>query len=530
MIRLDGPGKANGHPDTLDGVDGVVEASSAATLFDGMLGRWAEQDPTRPAIEARGQVLSYGEVARLVRCVAGLLRAHGVGRSDRVLLQFSNSVEHVVSLIATTALGALAVAVPAAGPDRLRYIADLTQPRLCLYGDGVAVADGVPRYLLRVDLADPETFGLANLGVLEPLPRVEATDSALILFSSGSTGRPKAVVLRHKQLLATSRNLSAACDLRPGHRDLVIAPMPHSGGWQRVAATLYAGGCLVIPDPGIPPQALLELLPAREIHGAFFPSTMLRLLLRVGEAALRESLRTVRSIELGSTTVAPSELRLLRDLVPGGGVFLYYGLTECSRATILSVRAHPAKCETVGRPTPGVEIQISDPGGHAVPVGDRGEIWLRGPQQTDSYFGRPDLDQERFCGGWLRTGDHGQVDADGFLRFLGRTDDMITCASYHFFPAEVETELGRVPGVSEYIVVGVSDPTGLLGEMPHAFVLPENAEAWAPGSFLGYARSRLPAHMTPRAAIPVREFPLTPTGKIDRKATVELYGRHRRSG
>src|SRR5207249_3489535 len=116
--------------------------------------------------------------------------------------------------------------------------------------------------------------------------------------------------------------------------------------------------------------------------------------------------------------------------------------------------------------------RICDESGQSLPIGQPGQIFLRGPQQTEGYFGLPELNRERFQDGWVITGDYGFLDAEGFLTLRGRRDDLITSAGFHFFPAEVETELGPVPGVLEYLVAGIRDPSGILEQLPWAFVVP----------------------------------------------------------
>jgi len=193
-------------------------------------------------------------------------------------------------------------------------------------------------------------------------------------------------------------------------------------------------------------------------------------------------------------------------------VLWQYGLTECSRALILDARARPDKLHTVGCPTPGVEVMIADPDGAARATGESGEILLDAPQRARRYWNRPDMDRERFHGRWLRTGDIGRIDDEGFVTYLGRQDDMINCGGLSYFPAEVERELGPVPGVAEYIIAGVPDPRGVMEHVPWAFVVPETADSWTPGGFARAARDRLPPHMVPRNIVRLPSMPLIASG------------------
>ena len=185
-------------------------------------------------------------------------------------------------------------------------------------------------------------------------------------------------------------------------------------------------------------------------------------------------------------------------------------------------RAHPDRLNTVGTALPGVTISIRDEDGNDLPAGLPGEIHLRSPHLATGYWEQPDLNQ-RFVNGWLATGDHGHLDADGFLTLLGRHDDLINCGGHCFFPAEVEQLLGTPSGVEQYLVAGVADPRGVLQEVPWAFVVPIDATSWTPEAFLALARGNLPGHMVPRHVVTVPRLPLTASGKPDRLETVKLY-------
>jgi long-chain acyl-CoA synthetase len=499
----------------------LVRRWSASATASAQSGLVAEHD--RVALELGSERISYGELHRLVGETCDLLERAEVRRGDRVVVLFPTSPEYVVAVLAITALGAIAVPVPTgASTDRLAYIAGITEPRFCLHGEGISPPDGVAAHclVLATDTGRPPASPARS-----SIEGATSEDEAMILFSSGSTGRPKGVVLRHRHLLATAQNLSSVFGLDADHRELIVAPMYHSDGWQRVAATLYVGGCVVMSKRALNPKVLLESIGELSINGFFIPPPMLRLLLRSPPDVFRLAMKTVRSLELGSAPVTAAELRHVAEQIPSAKIFFHYGLTECSRAVILSVRDDDAKLDTVGAPAPGVSLRIRDASGRDVGPGEQGQIWLRGKQQTDGYFKLPELDRERFVDGWLATGDYGSVDADGYLTLLGRRDDMITSAGFHFFPAEVETELGALPGIVDYVIAGIPDASGILGQVPWAFVVAADASHDAPARIIAYARSKLPPHMVPRQVVVIPAIPLTPSGKPDRAKTAALFAK-----
>ena len=357
----------------------------------------------------------------------------------------------------------------------------------------------------------------------QPVLAERADRIGVIRYSSGSTGQPKGVPLRQGQLTWTAGTLASVFGLGPSHREIIIAPVTYSGAWGRVAATLYAGGCLVLSQGPLSVQGILEDIETYGATGFFTPPPLVRVLLASPPDTARRALSTCRSIEIGSAPFAARELEQFMDLVPGARVFVHYGLTECSRAVILDTRSHPDKLHTVGRPAPGVEVAIVDDDGRRLGNQQSGEILLRGPQRADSYWNRPELTRDRFVDGWLATGDYGKLDEDGFLTVVGRKDDRINSGGYSFFPAEVEAELGPIEGVGQYLIAGVPDPRGVLGQVPWAFVVPTDPESWSPRDFLRLARKRVPPHMVPRWVVRVPGLSLTSSGKPDRRGTVDLY-------
>ena len=490
---------------------------------------WRTDLHARPAFAVGEASLSYGDLLDLVRAIAERLLDFGVAPGDRVLLLLPNCVEHVAALLAVASVCGIAVPLdPDSGAARLAHVIDETDPRLCLVLEGADAPPRVQCVTCRVDLSAPSVrfspAPRAHRRSSAALPPVDPDEIALLRYSSGTTGVPKGVPLTHGQILWTASTLATIYGLDAGHRDYVVSPMGHSGSWQRVAMTLANGGGVVLAQGLVSLAAILEDIESFAVTGFYMPPPLMRMLLKASPDRVRRALAGCRSIESGSASLSAEELRHLMDLAPAARVFFHYGLTECSRAVILDARSHPDKLETVGRPTTGVELLLRGDDGRPAGPGQSGQILLRGPQLATSYWNRPELTKESYIDGWFATGDYGQLDGDGFLTFLGRRDDLINSAAYSFFPAEVELELGPVDGAAQYVVAGMPDPSGVVGQVPWAFVVPAEPEAWSPRDFLAVARKRLPPHMVPRMAVPVSSLPLTSSGKPDRRRTVELHG------
>ncbi len=500
--------------------------AQSVTLLDHVL---SGKDPVAPALMAEAGALSHGALAALIDRLARRLRAVGLGGRERVLVQYPNAPEQLIAVLGTMAAGGVAVPLPPdASGERVRYVAVQSGARASLAPSGGAVVPGLARFEVAVDVG-AGSVDLSAEGATDDRPRADTSagdasgDLALVLYSAGSTGRPKGVALGHGQLTWTARTLARSYRIDRQHRELILVSLAHSDGLQRALATLGAGGAVALSEGPLSVSGIMEDIVRYEARGFFAPSPLVRMMLMASRART-DALARCHTIETGSAPLTSGEVRALMDAAPNARVFVHYGLTECSRAVILDARAHPDRLDTVGRASSEVDISVRDAEGRPLGADARGEIALRGPQLAHGYWGQPELSGERFRDGWLSTGDYGMLDDEGFLRLLGREDDLINSAGHHFFPAEVENELGPIPGVAEYLVAGVPDPRGVLGEVPWAFVVPADASQWVPGPFLAAVRDRLPAHMRPRQVVAVASLPRTASGKPSRRRTVEMHG------
>lgn len=493
----------------------------------------SDHDGARNTLRFGDDVVTRNDLQELVEATAFELRSHGVTKGDRVALVLGNTPEYVVAFFAVTALGGIVVSIDERiGAERLRAIAKDTRPLFCMQTCELDATRELefPRIEFTVDLASRTTYCGRKLcgdhiDLKSDVGNVVMDDPALILFSAGSTGHPKGVVLRHGGLFKTAQTVSGVIGMQSDHNDLILSPMTHSGGWQRVTGTILSGGCVVLPQPGMfSVPGLLEDVERNNINGFFTTPPFIRMMLNTAAEKFVGRVPSLRSIEIASAPLTAAELEQLLNLFPHINVFFQYGSTECSRALILDSRGRSDKLHTVGVPTPGVQVRICDTDGNDVADGDDGEVLLGAEQMSTGYFERPDLNAERFRDGWLITGDYGRIDDEGFLTLLGRKDDMINCGGHSYFPAEVEIELGSIEGVASFLVAGVPDPAKVLTDVPWVFVVPEDPEHWSVPEFLASVRRRLPPHMVPRNVVVVESLPLTPSGKPSRRRTLELYG------
>jgi long-chain acyl-CoA synthetase len=377
----------------------------------------------------------------------------------------------------------------------------------------VGVADGYERWLAAYDALDRGRRGGSAEVVVQ-------------MYTSGTTGVPKGV-------LTTHGNLAAAAETSPRWRfdgssvSLTPLPMFHIGGIGWAFVGLWNGATTILVRD-FEAATVLETLERRHVTNAVFVPTMLQMLCGTAGATDRDY-GALRSIAYGAspitTTVLKAALRTFRC-----SLFGIYGLTETTGAITQldpadhdpdGPRAHLLR--SAGKPYPWTELRIADPAtGASVEPGAVGEVWLRAPNVTVGYFNRPEETAAALTsGGWLRTGDGGYVDEEGYLFLTDRVKDMIVSGGENVYPIEVEEALSQHPDVREAAVIGIPDER--WGETVMALIVRRPGSAAGAEELIAFARTRLAGYKLPRAIAFVDALPRTPTGKVLKR---ELRAQH----
>ncbi len=337
----------------------------------------------------------------------------------------------------------------------------------------------------------------------------------MLPYTSGSTGLPKGVPLTHAGLIWCFDAQRKVMMVDHTERALVAVPAYHVNGMAgALAPSLLAGGSVVFL-PGFEPLAVIEAIARHRV--TFMPGVpaMYYALLDQRDAVAAHDLSSLRFVSIGSATAPPELLRRIGETF-GVPVLEGYGLTEggpvCAKLPRLGIRK-PGSC---GLPFPGAEIKVMALDGAAELAPDEvGELWVRTPGNTRGYYKRPDLTAERLLpDGWLKTGDLGRKDADGYLYFAGRKDDMINCGGENVYPKEVEDLLLRHPAVAAACVVPAPHPT--KGQAPVAYVVPRDGLRIEEPTLKQFCLEHGPAYAHPRRVYLLDALPLTGVGKPDR--------------
>jgi long-chain acyl-CoA synthetase len=471
---------------------------------------WAEAAPERPALVSEGDRIAWGPLARMVLTAAAHLRDAGVSTGDRVLLCGPNSLELAAAYFAIHAAGGVATPVDADMPaDRAQEIAADSEARLAIVARD---------FSLPIRTENLYVLCRRESGVRPAYsPRCDMEDVADLLYTSGTTVRRKGVVLTHGQIAQAALNINAFLATDRSDVELVPIPLSHSFGLGRLRCFAQSGHTLAI-EAGMrnPAKVLKRLLDLRATGLVLVPAGF-ELILRMTRERLAEARSHLRYAEIGSAPMRIQIKRQLMELLPRTRICHHYGLTEASRAAFIEYHSDRERLSSIGRPSPNVQIAVRDDKGRDVPAGEYGELAVRGGMVMKEYWKQPDLTREVLRDGWLRTGDWGFRDVDGYLNLNGRKTDLVNVGGMKVSPEEVEAELDSHPAVVESACVGVPDPHDITGECIKASIVTRSEISEA--ELVRWLRGRLEEFKIPRVWTRVDRIARTPLGKIQRHST-----------
>jgi acyl-CoA synthetase (AMP-forming)/AMP-acid ligase II len=480
--------------------------NAGAWLLEG-----GESRPEAPAFIHKTRRLTHREWRARVDVATAFLARAGVAKGNRVALLAPNDPDAAAVLLATFVAGGTAVPLaPIDATRRLERMIARTRP-VAIFTDGrtAKIAEQIA--------PEARAFSAADLDG-EPAPRNAATtvgrdDPALVLFTSGSTGEPRGVVISHANIVANTTSILASLPIQKDDRMMAILPFCYSFGASILFTHVRAGACLVVNNQFVFADRVLEEMIRQECTSfAGVPSTYQWLLRRSSLPRMR--FPHLRYVQQAGGRLAPPFVRELGERLPGTEIWLMYGQTEATaRLSCLEPSRLADKSHSIGRPIPGISLQVRRADGSLAAPGEVGEIVARGDSVALGYLDEPAATEETFRDGTLHTGDLGLVDEDGFFVLVDRAKDFLKCAGYRVAVREIEDALQGFEGTIEAAVVGVSDD--LQGEAVKAFIVHPDGES-ARLSFEAYVKRSLLPHLQPRETVFLDALPKTPAGKIAR--------------
>lgn len=485
----------------------------------------AARAPGRTALIYADQPISYGELSRRITAVAALLAARGIGPGDRVAMFMKNSPAFIEIALAASHLGAVFLPINfRLAAAEAAYILDdagakilfvdeefvsvhaLEIPKIIL--DAAAQAD--VRILLDTDAAAPPQYPRAS------------EDLVRLMYTSGTTARPKGVMHSYANIYWKSIDHVIALGLTAEDRLLVVGPLYHVGAFDLPGiAVLWLGGTLCILRD-FDAEATLAIIARHRLTGAWLAPVMLSRILAVDDTQ-RFDLTSLRWCVGGGERTPESRIRDFRRVFAAGRYIDGYGLTEtCSGDTLMEAGREIEKIGSTGRALAHVEIRIADPAGSPLPPNTRGEICVRGPKVTKGYWNDPQKTADSFHGDWLRTGDIGHLDEDGFLYLTDRAKDMIISGAENVASSEVEEVLYKLPEVAEAAIIGLPDVQ--WGERVVAVVVPHAGQSVTFEQVQQHCRSHLAGFKVPKELKLREAMPRNPSGKVLKRVLRAEYG------
>ena len=500
---------------------------------------WALSDPGRPAIiDLRGgqtpQTLTFGALAEQSNRLASALAALGVARGERVAILLPQMAEVVVAHVAIYKLGAVALPLASLfGVDALDYrLADAGVRAVITDAAGAAklaaLRGRLPdlAFVISTDGPDGETLGFARL-IEKGRPDFTAVDTgpddpAMMIYTSGTTGPPKGALHGHRVLLGHLPGVQFPHEGFPRQSDRFWTPADWAwaGGLLNVLLpSLYFGVSVVARRfDRFDPEAALHLMSRMNVRNAFIPPTALRML-RSCHAAGRRYNVDLRTLASGGESLGAAVYAWGREAF-GLTINEFYGQTECNLVLASCHAMGVSRAGSIGKSVPGHHCDVIRPDGSRCEPDEPGQIAVLRPDPVMflGYWNRPEATRAKFIGDWMTTGDQGRRDADGYVFFFGRDDDVITSSGYRIGPGEIEDCLLRHPAVE--IAAAVGKPDAIRGEIVKAFIVTKagfQPSAELAADIQTFVRTRLSAHEYPREVAFIERLPLTTSGKVIRR-------------
>jgi long-chain acyl-CoA synthetase len=525
--------------------EGHVEPESE--IFDGSLydlfRNAVEEHREKTALSFYGNELGYERLQALVEKLAGSLAASGVKKGDRVALMLPNCPQYVISFFATVRLGAIVTQINPMYVEREieHILADSGAETIIVYADMYPrVKNVLPRTSLKnvvVVSFGGEPEGLDSSHHLfdaflatdaDPAPDVEldpAEDVAALQYTGGTTGVSKGAMLTHRNLAA---NVQQAIDVfvaDPGlfasnQRIVAVLPFFHIYGLTCVMMFGIRMGLNQLLVPRFDVREILELV-ARERPILFAGVPTMYMALNASGADLRKHhFHEVQVYNSGGAALPVNLLHAFEEKT-GRNIYEGYGLSEASPVTHFNPIFAERRPGSIGVPIPGTDARIVDvaTGEAEMPVGETGELIVRGPQVMKGYWNMPDETVRTLRNGWLYTGDIAKMDEDGYFYIVDRKKDMIVASGYNVYPREVEEVLFEHPAVSEAVAVGVPDP--YRGETIKAFVVKRQDDNASEDEILSFCKERLAPYKTPKSIEFRDELPKSTVGKLLRRVLAD---------
>lgn len=472
-----------------------------------------------PAVRTADEVVSFAEFDRRTDRLANNLLASGVVPGDRVGILLPNGVEILVAYFALAKAGLVRVVLN--WRDTPEDHAFKLRDAGCRAFLAAGVDPGVDDIAFQLDVSEVRAFSLSGTAAPCLVPRSDTAPHRLA-YTGGTTGRPKAVILGERQERTQLTNYLKELIPDIGQGDVML----HAAALTHATSSFFlphfvSGACNVILDTFEPAQ-FLDVLEHEQATCTFLVPTMISMLLREAESRPQTPVTTLRYLAYGAAPISPSTAARAESLF-GAVLTQDYGQAEAPMGITYLRAADHDRIGSAGRAFASADVRLHDEDGKEAPVGQEGEVVVRGDIVMDGYWRRPEETATTLRNRWLHTGDIGRFDEDGFLYLLDRKNDVIISGGFNVYPREVEDALMGHASVHEVAVVGI--PDDLWGERVCAVVLAD--QTITADELIEFVRPKLANYKRPKEITFVADLPKSPAGKILRRSVRDVLATSR---
>jgi long-chain acyl-CoA synthetase len=505
----------------------------------------ASEYPSKTAIIVKSKEYSYSELKNSAEKLASHLVQAGIKKGDRVAVYMNNSWQSIVSIYGITLAGAAFLVInPQTRADKLQYILNDSGARIIIsesilkneLNQALSGSDSIFEVIIsgEIKMIIPKPGDkiqefektISENETETEFPRIIPNDLAALIYTSGSTGFPKGVMMTHQSMVFTSWSLIEYLRLTEDDRIILLLPLAFDYGLYQLLMAVTAGGSLIVEQSFTFQTSVYKQI--ETFKPTVFPGVPTIYAMMI--AANKKTGLSFDCIKKVTNTAAslPAEFTPdLKKIFPEALIFKMYGLTECKRVCYLEPELIDIKPDSVGKAIPGTEVFLLSPEGNPVLPGEQGILHIRGPHVMLGYWHKEELSREMLKQGNLPgerilcSNDWFKMDEEGFLYFLGRTDDIIKSRGEKVSPTEVENVIYKIEGIKEVAVIGMPDE--IMGESIIAYVTTHGHMDIGEKEIQKECMSKMELFMVPQRIIFLDEMPKSSNSKIDKKELKKMY-------
>jgi long-chain acyl-CoA synthetase len=428
---------------------------------------WAKITPDKIAIHFKDESISYSDLALNVLNVTNVItKKHRIKKGEIVYIIADKTPSFIYYYFALHFCGAIVVILDSEiTSQRFNLIRSLTQPKICFGKPTKSISKA---YLTEMDILDNYDVCFNFNELVFPI----LNDKADILFTTGTTGTPKGVYLTHANIAAAVRNINSVIKNTNNDIELLALPISHSFGLGRLRCVLASGGTIVFVNGFTNIKTFFRLIEDFKVTGLALVPSAWTYIKKMSGIRISDFSHQLKYIEIGSEYMSVDDKIELCKLLPFTNIFMHYGLTEASRSIFLNFNKDNKYLDTLGKPSPNVEVEIVNDFGDSLSENMEGEICIKGDHVAKMFLGLTEEEVTKFFWkDYIRTGDYGIKKDNNFIKIVGRKKEMINVGGKKVSPIEIEEILNTINGINISACIGIPDPNGVLGEVVKAFIV-----------------------------------------------------------